>query len=269
MEVGGKVALISVPTTGSSNLTSQIEILLEDNDFVVINKPYGVVVNRAESAKFPTIQDWMEEMFHVSDQANSNLDNDSYQEFLSRSGVVHRLDKDTSGVLLLAKTPQSFINLKNQFKQRETEKTYLALAHGTILTPQGTVNAPIERSPFNRMHFGVFPGGREAVTNYKVIANYELQIKKMKLEFAFLQVEPLTGRTHQIRVHLKYAGHPLVADPMYSGRKNFQLDQEFCPRLFLHAWKLRFLHPKTNLAIECEAPLPNNLESVLKMLTKV
>jgi 23S rRNA pseudouridine1911/1915/1917 synthase len=239
-----------------------IPIIFENEDLLVINKPAGVVVNRAESAKGETVQDWIERKFEIR-----NLKFENAEEFKSRRGIVHRLDKDTSGLLVIAKNPASFEALKNQFKNRETVKKYLALVHGKVVPEEGTINAPIERNPFNRKHFGVFAGGREAVTEYKRIMNYalpagrqELRIMRGNEDFSFLEVRPLTGRTHQIRVHMKYINHPVVCDPIYGGRKNYQADKIWCPRLFLHAAYLKIS------GHEFSCPLPSDLQSALDRL---
>lgn len=202
-------------------------VIFEDNEILVIDKPPGLVVDQAQT--------W------VGDKL-----------------VVHRLDKDTSGLLLMAKTPAALEKLQLQFKSREVTKKYLALVHGGVETLGGVINAPIRRSPFNRTHFGVFPGGREAITNYKIYNNYD--------GYTLLELTPKTGRTHQIRVHLKYINHPIVSDPVYGGRKNVQVDLKFCPRLFLHATYLKFKHPKTGVVLEFTSPLPSDLAKVLELL---
>lgn len=238
-----------------------IPIIFEDDSMLVVNKPAGIVVNRAETTRnIETIQDWVEHKFII--------DHETSNEFADRGGIVHRLDKDTSGVLLIAKTPQAFENLKNQFKDRETAKTYLALVHGKMQSSVGKVDAPIERSPFNRMHYGVFVGGRAAQTSYKTLKTLKLLtgLNQGQDEFSLLEVKPETGRTHQIRVHMKHLGHPVVADPIYGGRKQIKSDLTWCPRLFLHAQQLEIKHPKTGKTVRFEAPLPQDLVSVLKIL---
>lgn len=227
------------------------QIIFEDESVLVIDKPYGVVVNRADSTSgVETIQDFSEGKIRKSE---------TDEEFNSRGGIVHRLDKDTSGVLVIAKTSETFQNLKNQFKDRKTVKKYLALVHGKVVPDFGVIDAPIERSPFNRMHFGVFPGGREAVTGYKLIK----LIERNGGIYSFLEIEPKTGRTHQIRVHMKYIGHPIVSDPIYGGRKQIRGDLKWCPRLFLQATELSFFHPMTGELINFEAELPVELGRVL------
>jgi 23S rRNA pseudouridine1911/1915/1917 synthase len=226
-----------------------VTIIFEDASFLVIDKPSGLVVNRADTNKDPTVQDWVEARGPLAA---------GDEEFRARSGVVHRLDKDTSGLLVIAKTPEAFAHLKNQFKERGVSKKYFALVHGKVEPPVGMVNAPIERNPFNRKHFGIFPGGREATTKYKAL--------KVFKDFSYLEVAPQTGRTHQIRVHMKYIGHPVVSDPIYGGRKNYQHDLQFCPRLFLHAAALTLSHPLTGESLTFTSPLPADLDVVLKNL---
>lgn len=227
------------------------QIIFEDKSLLVINKPYGTIVNRADTtAKVETVQDFAEKFI-----VKSPTD----EEFNSRGGIVHRLDKDTSGVLVIAKTAESFQNLKTQFKERTTTKKYITLVHGKVEPASGTVDAPIERSPFNRMHFGIFPGGREAVTHYRTIKNLQLKGKDLgQNALTLLEVEPKTGRTHQIRVHMKYLGHTIVSDPIYGGRKQIREDLKWCPRLFLHAASLQILG-KTYTA-----PLPEELSKIVE-----
>lgn len=214
------------------------KIIFEDEFLIVIDKPSGVVVNRAKSQKEETIEDWAAGKF-----------------------IVHRLDKDTSGLLLIAQTPEILGKLQLQFKNREVVKKYLALVHGVVEPGEGTINAPIERSHFNRMHFGVFPGGKAAETTYKIYNGY-----KNYNGYTLLELTPKTGRTHQIRVHMKYINHPVVSDPIYGGRKNIQADLKFCPRLFLHATYLKINHPKTGEILEFNSPLPPDLAYVLELL---
>jgi 23S rRNA pseudouridine1911/1915/1917 synthase len=241
---------------------ANFQIIFEDEQFLVLNKPAGIVVNKSDSAKEITVQEWMEEKI-ASEGLVVTGESEIEKEFISRGGVVHRLDKDTSGLLLLAKNPNSFEKLKNQFKERTVAKKYLTLVHGDVKPPEGQIDAPIERSPFNRMHFGVFPGGREAQTLYRKVADYEWVHGKEKEALSLLEVEPKTGRTHQIRVHMKYVNHPVVSDPIYGGRKNLQQDLEFCPRLFLHAFEISFLHPITGEKLAFKAELPPELQKVL------
>lgn len=239
-----------------------VKIIFEDQDLIIIDKPSGVVVNKAESAKGETIQEWAENKLNIKYQ-KSKTDQDSIEsEFLSRGGVVHRLDKETSGILLIAKNPQSFEKLKNQFKERVVHKEYLALAHGLISEKSGEINAPVGRLPYNRTRFGVLSEGREAVTNYEVIDYYNFEKEKL----SYLRLKPKTGRTHQIRVHLKYINHPIFADPLYAGRKIGRSDRKFLNRLFLHASKITFNHPTSSEKLTFESPLPEDLQNFLSRL---
>jgi 23S rRNA pseudouridine1911/1915/1917 synthase len=245
-----------------------IPILYEDDSMVVIDKPHGIVVNRAESVKGQTVQDWMEEKYllvesNESEAVKYDENDENVKEFISRSGVVHRLDKETSGVLVLSKTPEAFIKLKEQFKSREVTKKYTALVHGKVTPPVAAINAPIGRLPWNRLRFGVFPEGRESLTEYKVEKMYQTPEDEV---LTLLTVAPHTGRTHQIRVHLQYIGHPIVSDLLYAGRKRVQDDRSWCPRLFLHAHELNIVSPQTGEKHAFVSPLPNELDSVLKQL---
>ena len=233
-----------------------LQILYEDEFLLVLNKPAGWVVNRSETVKEETLQDWLEENFQFPIF--------NFQDY--RSGIVHRLDKDTSGVLVVAKTPQIFENLQKQFKERGVGKRYLVLVHGNVQPTEGIIRAPIARSPFDRKRFGIFLGGREAETRYKKISNLKSQISKEK--FSLLEIEPKTGRTHQIRVHLKYLGYPVVADEFYAGRKTYRTDKLWCPRQFLHASQLSFIHPQTGKKVKFSAPLSLDLKKALKYLKK-
>ena len=233
------------------------QILYEDEFLVVLNKPAGWVVNRSQTVKEETLQDWIE------DNLKFKIENlKSY-----RSGIVHRLDKDTSGVLVVAKTPEVFENLQKQFKERKVSKRYLVLVHGKVQSPEGVIRAPIARSPFDRKKFGIFLGGREAETRYRVISNFQFSNSK-KENFTLLEVEPKTGRTHQIRVHLKYLGHPVVADEFYVGRKTYRADKPWCPRQFLHASQLSFIHPQTGEEVKFFTPLSLDLKKALEYLEK-
>lgn len=248
-------------------------ILFEDEHLLAINKPSGMVVNRGFGAE-STVQDWVESLSFWRRPESTQIDTD----FMRRSGVVHRLDKETSGVLLIAKTPEVFIELQRQFKDRKTEKVYMGLVHGKVEPEKGEINAPIGRNPRIRTKFVVMEGAREARTGYTVIAlservhfssrEQERRLKSATTPEAYSLVEfhPKTGRTHQIRVHAKHIGHPIVSDYLYAGRKTTRHDRKWCPRLFLHAAKLAFAHPKTGNRLTIEAPLPQDLQSVLKGL---
>ena len=255
------------------HISQNIPILFEDSQILVMNKPPGLVINRAESVKEPTLQDWMEAQSWYGNWDTSYGDED-VALYRSRSGVAHRLDKDTSGVMVLAKNPASLIELMRQFRDRETQKTYCALVHGKFSTQSGTVNLPLARNVGNRERFTVDPEGRESETEYKVLdffphaPAYLGQKKTMSYQgFSLVELKPKTGRTHQIRVHMAYIKHPLVGDLKYVGRKRSRVDGEWCPRQFLHAKQLCFTHPVTKERHCIEAKLPEDLEKVLTLLT--
>jgi 23S rRNA pseudouridine1911/1915/1917 synthase len=235
------------------------KIVFEDSQILVLDKPAGMVVNRAETTAENTVQDWVERKLKIKNKKLKIGENTDFY-FYRRDGVVHRLDKETSGLLLVAKTPEAFENLQAQFKERKVKKRYLALVHGKVEPEVGEIRAPVGRLPWNRERFGVFPGGREAETRYKILRYYD--IKKL-VGFTFLELTPATGRTHQIRVHLKYLGHPIVADEFYAGRKTSREDRKWCPRLFLHASYLGFYHPKTKKWREFSSPMPEDLQKAL------
>lgn len=226
-------------------------IIYEDNDFLVLNKPSGMIVNNADTTKGEeTLQDWLEGKF---------LKEDDGSDFYSRAGIVHRLDKETSGIILVAKTPQAFLELQRQFKERIVKKTYLALAHGRVEPEEGIINVPVGRLPWNRKQFGVVAGGRDSVTRYKVLQSYTLYATP----YTLLELYPETGRTHQIRVHLKHINHPIFADFLYAGRKTSRNDRKILSRVFLHAAKISFAHPQTGKQLSFESPLPEELQKVL------
>jgi 23S rRNA pseudouridine1911/1915/1917 synthase len=241
----------------------RIDILYEDGDLVVLNKPAGLVVNRAITVKAPTVQDWVGKNLKIAGRGQAG---DRERDFFRRAGLVHRLDKETSGCLLVAKNPASFANLSGQFARREVGKVYWALVHGEVKPAEGRIEAPVQRNPFNRQRFGVFPGGREARTSYRLL---KLFVSAAGQKYSLLEVYPRTGRTHQIRVHLKYAGWPLVADSFYAGRKISRQDRKWCPRLFLHARRITFSQPVSGERISVEAPLPVDLKAALASLAEI
>ncbi|MBI2021610.1 RluA family pseudouridine synthase [Candidatus Daviesbacteria bacterium] len=246
-----------------------IRVVFEDKSLLIIEKPSGLIVTPTETSTDETVAEVVQKQFGI------NLD---------RGGIVHRLDKDTSGLLIIAKTVQSLENLQAQFKKRVVKKEYLALVHG-FLEKAGKVVGAIARNPKNREKFIVSGGGREAETEYEPIDKFQIpndklqiifadfnKIQMRKLErtdygkFTLLRCFPLTGRTHQIRVHLKYIGFPIVADEKYGGRKTARLDRRWCPRQFLHASRIEFNHPVSGKRMTFESPLPEDLMKALKML---
>ena len=234
-----------------------IQIFYEDDYLMVINKPAGVVVNRVKTEKGETVQDWIDNGTKVN-----RLTGQQAESFLQRSGIVHRLDKETSGCLIIAKTPEAFTELQRQFRAREVKKEYLALVHGMVEPKEGTIKVPIARSHHDRDKFAVSVGGRISETSYSVVSRLAINDSRLTL----LKVFPKTGRTHQIRVHLKYFGHPLVSDEKYGGSIALE-DRKWCPRIFLHAAKIIFTHPVSKKSLSVNAPTPTDLEKVIKQLT--
>jgi 23S rRNA pseudouridine1911/1915/1917 synthase len=223
-----------------------IPVLFEDDSILVLNKPPGIVVNRAESVKESTVQDWVETThgIYIGD----------------RAGIVHRIDKETSGILLVAKTEGAFTELQRQFKERLIRKTYLAIVHGKLVPAEGEINAPVGRLPWNRERFGIVPGGKESITKYNV-----LRIVPSEVEgpLTLVELHPESGRTHQIRVHLKYINHPILGDYLYAGRKTARDDREWAPRVMLHAWKLECNHPVTGKLLAFESPIPDDMSNII------
>ena len=235
-------------------MENKLEIVFENDKLFVVNKPSGVVVNRSDTTSGNTLQDLIEGAREISHAEEP--------EFIDRSGIVHRLDKETSGVIIVAKDSESFRALQAQFKERLVEKEYIALSHGKIKPGKGEIRASIGRLPWNRKRFGVLAGGREANTFYEVENYYKLNSESLTLVNLF----PKTGRTHQIRVHLKHIGNPIFSDELYAGRKVARNDRKLLGRVFLHAKKISFIDPVTEKKVSCEAKLPTELVSLLEKL---
>ena len=272
-----------------------IEVLFEDQDIVVVAKPSGVVTNRAKSVAGETLQDWFakrQQGKSFPDDWQSQLPDDFSIEYGSpaeiyrgRQGMVHRLDKDTSGVMVFAKHPGSLLNLLTQFGQRQTQKEYLALTHGKFRVERGTLSVPLARSSMDRQKFAADITGRPAVTQYTVEQVFS-GFNWPKLEeivgesahsirenerlyeqgFSLVRCLPKTGRTHQIRVHLAHEQHPSVGDTKYIGRKRAKVDPLWCPRQFLHATSLEFTHPRKKEIVKFETDLPKDLVAVIYYL---
>ncbi len=234
-------------------MTVNPEIIFEDEFLVVIEKPYGVVVNKAESVKEPTIQDWFEPKLKID---NGQLTIKS--EFEQKGGIVHRLDRETSGVMVLAKTEAAYNVLKQQFLERKTVKKYRALVHGIFTETSGIISSPIERHPKNRHKFTIGTDlSRTSITDWKVVNQFK--------DLALVEMTPHTGRTHQLRVHMQSIQHPIVADPIYGWQKKVKEDLKICPRLFLHATYLEFTHP-SGQKMYYESELPQELQAALENL---
>jgi 23S rRNA pseudouridine1911/1915/1917 synthase len=222
-----------------------LDIYYEDADVVVVNKPRGMVVHPAEGNYSGTLVNAL--LFHCRDLSGVNG--------IMRPGIVHRLDKDTSGLIMVAKNDLAHLELARQLKERRVTRRYIALAHGNFAEDRGTVDAPIGRHPRDRQRMAVVSqGGRHAVTHYRVLERFG--------PYTLLELRLETGRTHQIRVHMAYLGHPLVGDLKYGpSRPHFDLQGQF-----LHAATLGFHHPREGEYMEFTAPLPGELQDILARL---
>ena len=245
------VILIEIPKPKEIELKAQqipIEIIYEDKDIIGVNKPKGMVVHPANGNPDGTL---VNAIMAICKNSLSGIGGEI------RPGIVHRIDKDTSGLLIVAKNDISHVKMSEQIKNHEVKKTYIALARGIIKENEATINMPIGRSNTDRKKMAVTRNGKNAITHIKVIKRYENK-------YTLLQVNIETGRTHQIRVHLSNIGHPIIGDYIYSNGKN-----EFgvigqC----LHAQKLEFKHPITQKEMKLEAPLPQYFKEVIQKLDK-
>lgn len=238
-------------------------IIFEDDHLIVVNKPQGMVVNHAATYSGETLQGLLEAYLGISDPLHG---------IGGRAGIVHRLDKDTSGVLVVAKTQEAFDALQGQFKERLVEKTYWALVHGKPSVGHGIIDAPLGRNPRNRFRFAVVEGGRDAVTEFNVRRSgwHALEMKtrspqeQTREQVSEVIVHPKTGRTHQIRVHLAALNTPVVGDVIYGGRRRGKTDRVWTERLMLHARSLIVTHPATGLRTTFDAPLPEEVMALLQ-----
>jgi 23S rRNA pseudouridine1911/1915/1917 synthase len=220
-----------------------LDIYYEDEDCLVVNKPKGMVVHPAAGHITGTLVNGL--MAHCKDLSGING--------VLRPGIVHRIDKDTSGLLMVAKNDRAHESLVNQLVEKTVTRKYLAVVHGNIAHDYGTIDAPIGRDPKERQSMTVIDNGKNAVTHFHVLERYK--------DFTFVECRLETGRTHQIRVHMKYIGHPLAGDPKYGPRKTLDLNGQA-----LHAAVLGFTHPRTGEYLEFEAPLPESYEQLLEKL---
>lgn len=247
VEAGMQVTLRIPPAASATPLVAQplpLNIIYEDDALLVVDKPAGLVVHPGAGHPHNTLVNAL--LAHCPTLATDAPD---------RPGIVHRLDRDTSGLLIVAKTEQALEHLRAQFKQHRVQKSYLALVHGRPPTPQGIIEAPVGRDPHDRQRMAVLPGGRMARTVYQQLAALG--------DYTMLRVSPQTGRTHQIRVHLAWLDIPVAGDRIY-GRKREQVPM---PRQFLHAWQLAFEHP-AGMRLSLKAPLPADLRAVLDALAQ-
>lgn len=237
---------IDVPEPEELNVLAEdipIEIVYEDDDLLVVNKPQGMVVHPSAGHQHGTLVNAL--LYHIKDLSSING--------IIRPGIVHRIDKDTSGLLMVAKNDQAHVALAEQLKDKTSLRKYIALVHGEIAHDKGEINAPIGRSKNDRKMQAVIEGGKPAVTHFEVLERFE--------GYTLVQLQLETGRTHQIRVHMKYIGYPVAGDPLYGPRKTLKGNGQF-----LHAEMLGFKHPTTGQMMVFEAPLPDLFEKTLDQL---
>ena len=254
---GGEHVILWVepePATRWQPQALSMDILYQDQDLIVINKPAGWVVHPGAGNREGTL-------------LNALLHHDPGLAALPRAGIVHRLDKDTSGLLVIARSLRAHTELVKQLQNRTLEREYQALVQG-VMVAGGQVNAPLGRHPLHRTRRAVVTQGKEAVTHYRIIHRFRAHTE--------LQLKLETGRTHQIRVHMAYLRHPLVGDPIYGGRLHIpagaspalvQALRGF-KRQALHASRLRLLHPATEMILEYSVPLPQDMDTLLKILAQ-
>ena len=244
----GDIIEIHIPEAKQLDLKAQeipIEVVYEDSDIIVVNKPKGLVVHPANGNWDGTL---VNAIMAICKDSLSGIGGEV------RPGIVHRLDKDTSGLLIIAKNDKAHINMSNEIKNREVKKVHIALVRGIVAENEATINMPIGRSNKDRKKMAVVKNGKEAITHFKVIKRFD--------KYTLLEVKIDTGRTHQIRVHLSEIGHPVVGDEIYSNGKNeFGVHGQL-----LHAKSLDFKHPITGKDMHLEAELPEEFKNVLKKL---
>ena len=244
---GDRLEVYLPPVEPPSDLEPEylpIPVIYEDDDIIVFDKPPGIVTHPAPGHERGTLVN-----------ALKAIRPDLQLQPSHRPGIVHRLDKDTSGLLVVAKTEPARLALLEQWQSRSVVKRYTALVHGVVEPDSGTIDAPISRDPRDRTKMAVVAWGRPAITHFRVLERFSCA--------TLLDVTIETGRTHQIRVHCAFIGHPVVGDQQYGGNRSFCVP---VPRQFLHARYLRFRHPTTGQVIELETPLPWDLRAVLERL---
>lgn len=247
-----EIDLIAPPTADFTPENIPIEVVYEDETLLVVNKPAGLVVHPAAGSPSGTLANALAYHFQQLPARGTGV----------RPGIVHRLDRATSGLLVVAKHEAALENLSDQFRDRTVFKSYVALVHGRVSAESGKIDQPLARDASNRTRMAVVRGGRQALTLYRVRRAFD--------RFTLLDVELRTGRTHQIRVHLAWMKHPVVGDETYGGgRDNTILDPQLRARVrnlkrhFLHAEKLAFKHPESGELVKFESPLPAELSALL------
>lgn len=244
----GDQVVVNVPDNKSLDVVPEdipLAIIYQDNDVAVINKPQGMTVHAGNGTNGSTLVNAL--LYH--------LDNLSGINGVIRPGIVHRIDKNTSGLLVVAKNDDAHLKLAKQLENKTCKRTYFALLEGVLKEDSGTISTFIGRNPKDRTKMAVLSSGREAITDFKVVERYE--------NYTYCKFSLRTGRTHQIRVHAKHIGHPIVGDKEY-GYKNqkFKLDGQL-----LHAAELEFVHPSTDKKVKFSCELPEYFKKILKILS--
>ncbi|VEU82505.1 RluA family pseudouridine synthase [Acholeplasma hippikon] len=243
----GDIISVNIPEAKDLDLTPvdmKLDIVYEDDYLLVINKPKGLVVHPSNTYRDNTL---VHGLLHELEDNLSDING------VNRPGILHRIDKDTTGLLMVAKTNEAHQILAKDLANHDIKRSYIALVTGAIQNKKGTINAPIGRDPKHRTKNAVVKDGKHAVTHFEVIKNYR--------KYALIECNLETGRTHQIRVHMEYIGHPIVGDPLY-GIKPLPVDDG----QMLHAYKLQFTHPITKKAMTFEVPLPEGFKKFLETL---
>lgn len=245
------IITIEMPEVKEVNLKPQeipIEVVYEDNDIIVVNKPKGLVVHPANGNPDGTL---VNAIMAICKDSLSGIGGEL------RPGIVHRLDKDTSGLLIIAKNDKAHIAMSNQIKNREVKKIYIALVRGVVKEDEATIDMPIGRSTKDRKKMAITKNGKQAITHFKVLKRY--------LKYTLLEIKIDTGRTHQIRVHMAEIGHPVVGDMVYSNGKNdFGIEGQM-----LHAKSLDFKHPITGKQMHLTAELPEYFKKAIEDLDRL
>jgi 23S rRNA pseudouridine1911/1915/1917 synthase len=261
----GDVVSVTPPTDEPEGLQpwhTPLSIMYEDADCAVVDKPAGMVVHPATSQRQNTL---VHALLARYPEMAAMIGPDT--EAGRRPGIVHRLDKDTSGLIVVARHEEARAALQRQFRARTVDKVYVALLHGRLSPPEGqegTIDLPIGRDPRSRQRMAVVEGGRRAITRY-IVRRFLFTRHGVREAYTLVEARLVTGRTHQIRVHLAHIGHPVVGDKVY-GRRKMHIA---CPRQCLHAFRLGFHRPSDGEWLVLEAPLPADLQHVLDQLTDV
>ncbi|MFS0574328.1 RluA family pseudouridine synthase [Sporosarcina sp. 179-K 3D1 HS] len=242
----GEIVMVDEPEPEVLDVIAEdlnLDIVYEDQDVLVVNKPRGMVVHPAPGHMNGTVVNGL--MYHCTDLSGING--------VLRPGIVHRIDKDTSGLLMVAKNDQAHVSLVNQLVEKTVTRVYTALVHGHIAHDNGTIDAPIGRDQRDRQSMAIVDKGKHAVTHFKVLERFG--------DYTLVECRLETGRTHQIRVHMKYIGYPLVGDPKYGPKKTIDFGGQV-----LHAGTLGFIHPSTEEYLEFTTPLPEDFQQLLDEL---